>query len=884
MGAIRGRVVLWLSFVVGFLGVLVVVFVPPVTLSSEYSWDVVRGEPVVTGLVRPAVEEITVVGSCGLGGGASSEVLEADNWSVTVRGQVLEVASPLGGNVILASVLPGSCGFEVVYSLTDMAVSVTVVDDSSSGVVSEKFVVVPEAFRVSGFGVSGVGEPVFEQVVVETFPWGLGFSPVRFTVQVLLFGAVGLLIVRTIVRDRASASLGGEVRVFPQVGSRWSRWTVHGVVLVALVGGMMLFPSHFDDGWVFHRISGSLSSGVLSDPYLEGSWVVQLIWMEKSVAALLRFGADFVTLKIVFAVVVWLGWLAAAKAFRMVMASPSMSALIVLAAIYLAFSLAFLVTIRREPFVTGLVALFFVGFIGYVRQLREPYLLLAGLSAVAAGTLHQSGFVLIFPTLLLLGFSFWQARKRSVRWASVLEPVVTALLFGFALALLDYDLRTLIREVQAPLNQPDYVAPEWARWERLLGEPGWAWFPIVLGALVLLVLIGRFNRLTSSEKWIVMAVVSAPLGLFFALSKWPTHLAVLAVPMGLLAVIFANHSAGIFRGGRGSGSRVALLTAAGVLSILAISSEDIRHWVYPYRELSSGLIQEVLPDSWFGVLLIAVPLLGLTGYMVGILPNGFVSSMMSATLVGIILAPAGNHYGMLAADSYIYGGWSPLKQRVMDISGTPNCGLLDDVSIVVGARQVVSADGKETVDLQGPFDVDVYSIERVEESVRFDLSGDRETLALWVKPLRRHGEVLVELNDGQGGTRYIQLENLDDEMWRLVSVPQPSRWATIDVRPVAQPRDYKGVLVTVLSEVDLESSTQSITGSAVFSGPMVNTYIPCAREPEIIKGVWEGSDYLFRNNWGWPIGSEGVHGTLVEVAYREGVRGSFISLVKVVDK
>ena len=857
MGAIRGRVVLWLSFVVGLLGVLVVVFVPPVTLSSEYSWDVVRGEPVVTGLVRPAVEEITVVGSCGLGSGATSEVLEADNWSVAVRGQVLDVVSPLAGVPLLEVVLPGSCGFEVAYSLSDMAVTVTVVDDSTGGVVSQESAVVSEAFRVSGFGVSGVGEPVFSQVVVETFPWGLGFSPVRFIGQVLVFGAVGLLVLRTVLRDRASPPTVGDVEVFPRVGSGWSRWTIHGSVLVVLVAGMMLLPSHYDDGWIYQRFVDALGTGLYTNTYdSEDTWFVQGLWMEKIFAGLVFLGASFEVLRLVVVGVLWWGWWFLTRALERLGFIRRVSELVVAGSVFLAFALAFLMTIRPEPVIAVLVGLFFVGFIGFVRELREGYLLLAGIAAVAAGTAHQSGFVLLLPALLLIGFAAQAAMSRKMPWQEFALPIGVVAALGAGLIFFHYDWEFLAGASGDWIGGYEEVT-ESQRWDWLFSESGWRWWPVAVVGIVALLVPLLFHRLSKPDLLLVAGIFATPVGFFFTASKWSHHVGVLALSTVILLILGLSS----LRRVRSLASSLALVSLFIVIStpasIIAIQSTRPFQWSFPHRLYGDGVLEELFPgwnDASIFWLVPVLPVLALTVWVLGVvIGEQFrrVRGVVGLSFVSLlILAPAANHYGALVADSVVYQGWTPFKQRMMNLAGIDNCGLLDDLEIVVDAQPVVQERKGPIFRETGPFGLSVLQIARDQDEIVFETDEMSSQLMFWARSEDGPAEVTLRVQAiSSYQTRLEQSLSLSEDFWALIQIPSIGEddFLTISIQ-TAEPRG--SVWLTEVAKPTTKTALESVADSVILAGPAKSTYISCGSEPANLGGVLEQVDYIISANFG----------------------------------
>ena len=892
MGVLLRAVVVWVLFVVGVVGGLVLVFVPPVTLSSVHSWDVVRGEPVMTGLVRPAAEAITVVGSCGVGGGASGELLEADNWSVSVRGQDVEVASPLGGDVILSSVLPGSCGFEVAYSLTNMAVTVTVVDDSTGVVISQESAVVPEAFRVSGFGVSGVGEPVFDQVVVETFPWGLGFSPVRFIGQVLVFGAVGLLVLRTVLRDRASPPAVGDVEVFPRVGSRWSRWTIHGSVLVALVAGMMLFPSHTDDGWVFHRITESLRTGLFSEPYeASDAWMVQGLWIERSLSVLVKAGASFEVLRLLFASgLAWAWWFCVRNLERLGYLRRT-SEFAILASVFVAFSLALLMSIRQEPVVTVLAAAFFTGFLGFVHRPSESYLILAGLSAVAAGTAHQSGFVLLFPALLLVGIAIWHAANRMYAWQSVFAPILASLGFGLGLGLIDYDLASLLREAQGLRDEEYNRYSEVYRWSLMLSEPGWIWWPLVLFGAGVLVSTLTFQHMSNHRALILLGAAVAPLGLYLTASKWQWHWGALTIPALILVALSLPVIRGNFHGTRLRTAVFSGALLAGALAMVGtINREGLgsSNWSYPFRVFSDGTAIEIFGGdfsylSW--LLLPTLPVLFLLAVRLG----GILASkserlfrLVATTLIVVVsLAPVGNHYGMLVADSLVWQGWTPFKQRVANLAGVHNCGLLDELDIVVGARKLGEPGPSAKTNSLGPFGLPVFSLNHANPTVRINLYEGAEEIVLWTKANQAGDKVLVSAITPAGPIDVLDVTLNTNEYWMMWSLSSGKDWSEVVVTGSFDQSRFSGLLVTTPAFVQKSKALETVSGKVVASGPSVSTYIPCSIETRKIDGRPEQPDFVLGTNLGLTPFWDWIESEKIEVAFRVGTNGSFITLLKV---
>lgn len=851
--------------------------VPVVTSSHEKSWSAHEEGLTVTGLVNPGPKSLKVVGSC-QGGRSVEAALEADNWSIKLDSSTLSFEVRDASDQRLLVNLPNECIFDLNYRLETQSASVSLTDQNGEEFFVADTAVLNEPLHLGKFVVSFAGESPFIAVSAESSHGlieknvlrSVGFLLVVISISILLARVLwtDLLLLAKSMRGASLSSLFG------------ARNWVHVSLLLGLLSIAILAPSHFDDGWIFHRATITSPAEQIRDPYLWGVLVLQGVWLERLLSFFVERGFTFLFLKFLLSLVLWVGWLALSSAMRKAGLVSSTERLLILASVFGAFSAAFLLTMRPESVVALMVAIFFSFFILFVVKNRHSYLLYAAFAAVIAVATHPTGFILIGPAILAAIFAIRVGLQEGTGLSAVITISSAALILGLGLVFLEFDFRTALREARAITALDGYVQPEWSRWELLSSQSSFLWWPIAVMAFSLIVALSRYREFTSQERWIFLAVVLTPLGLFLSPSKWDTHLGTLVVP-AVVATALALPI--LVRAGRANPFEFsAFLGMAGVATLIALNSGGKRHWGYPFEPLQDGLVDRIVPGSGIGMLWLAVPLLPLGALIVARLRNGLRGTVIAVLSALMVLAPSLNHFGMLAANSIGHSGWTPAKQRLAELEGTNTCGLLDDVEVIVDVSTTAEDAQPSGASAPGPFGLKSHSLDQPGESIAFSLNPPREELVFWIKGTERNTSVLVELSNTEGQTRFLNVTELDDEMWRLVAIPRASRWEYIEVWSLPNARGRTGVLVSTPAEPVRVTALDALAESTVFSGPIVNTYIPCANEPGVVDGVWEMSDYLFRNDWGWPIGSEGVYGDFVEVAYRDGVRGSFISLVKVV--
>ena len=861
----------------GLIGAIILIISPVKTLPSEHSWEIESRDTIVTGLVRPTPENFVVRGVC-REQGPDSASLAGDNWAVEWAHQSLKLTGPVEGEPEFVEVLPSPCTFLVEYKLSTLEANIWAFDPATSNEYLKSTVVFSEPLTISKVVVSQGADRVFEQLTLQTFPNKKTFSLIRFLGHLLAAGAVLAFVVLTVRRDR------NDPKYSQNSGSDFQKnkggWAINASLLGGLLMVALLSPSHFDDGWIYHRAANSSFTNLLTDPYLSGGLVVQGIWFDRLVGLLGRFELGFLFAKALLVLSVWAAWLILSTALRRFGLLNSSGQLLVAGSLFGAFSAPFLLTLRQEPVVTLFGAMFFASALQFLSTRRSLFLLFAALSSVAAAATHPVGFIFILPTILLAYLSIrpWQGGKGN--FVPTIGAGLASFVFGSAIVFSEADLGTLLGEAREKANLENYVRPEWFRWEQLSLESSLFWWPIVLFALAAMIPLFFWDSLPVSQKWVFIASALTPIGLFLSPSKLVTHLGVFVVPGVILFAIVLSRIGQLNR--LTAPQLAAFFGLVGGSSLLALDRSGFRHWAYPWEPISEGFIDALLPGSGIGPLWLALPLLPFLGWVVA-KKNANVRVLIGAGLVSLfVLAPVINHLGMLSANALFHSGWSPAKQRILELSGRQTCGVLDDVDVIVGASQSGLPSGSFSFTEVGPFGLPATSLSDPGDSVRVTLGEPAEDLVLWVRSTVRNGGVLIELSNTKDQRRSIQLRELDESLWTLVSIPRPTRWDSIKVWPLPNVRGGTGVLVTTVAEPERATSKSRLAGSTIFSGPMVNTYIPCANEPRVIEGVWEASDYIFRNDWGWPIGAQAIHGDLVEVAHREGVRGSFISLVKVV--
>ena len=876
------RIIQAVIFGVSIVGLILVALSPPALVTSVHSWKLNDSMVQSAGLGNPAAREFRIEGFCPSSQLPKEELLGSANWALSVDGRTLIFVAKPNPDELLIELPDGDCEFSFLYrfDLKTVTHQVFPTDPSRDG--SKTRIELTEELLVSEIRVGPSASLILDTISVETQPWGLSRTLERALGQLLLFGALlsAFFFFRGKFRPVDSTVLA-PFRIKDRRVLDRQAWPIHIFVAGFLMTAMLLMPSHFDDGWIYKRIDDSISTALQVDPYVDSQLLVQGAALDKFLGVLLLGGLTIDGLRLAVVLALSVSWIYLANTLVSLGLLRRTVDLIVPASLFVAMSVSFLTTVRPEPFIVVLSALFFVAFFRYLFSGSRFTLLIAGILATVAPAIHHSGFVLLPPGLVLLGLALYESRGQSKRTLEVFLILWMAISAALSLILIELDVQTLMRTLAGPVGtSPGYLQPEWVRWERLSSDLGIYWWPILLGVLAAIFVLGRISNYRGFQ-WVIVGAVLSPIGLFFTPSKWLWHLGTLTVPLVIFAAIAAPSIRRFF--GR-PGNKALLIAFLGIAAIAALGSSEIRHWIYPHLVYPEGILGAIFPGVAVGLMAIAFPFMLLLFVFVTT-KSDLLTRFLSIPLVGfLILSPAVNFYGALAADALVHEGWTPAKQRINEIRGQETCGLLDDVDVIIDAQARGGIPGGVFSTPYGPFGLDAVLLTSPGESLVLSIDGSNEDLVMWVKGTERNTDVLVELGNSEGQTRHLNITELDDEMWRLVTIPRASRWETVQVWSLPNARGRSGVLVSVPAEPVREGSLTALPGTTIFAGPMVNTYIPCANEPGVSEGLWEPSDYLFRNDWGWPIGSQGIYGDFVEVAYRDGVRGSFISLVKVVSE
>ena len=875
-------------------------FVPPNTISSDYSWTLSANSQEKSGLLRPTPKNIALTGQCPTAP-THDETIRGDNWSVSFSGSQLTITDT-GDVPVISTTLPQSCDLIISYTApAQFGRSPHLsIETSSQGIATREEATPNVPWRLTSFESTSETAPKITQLTLTTHPWGITVTPWRVVGLILSLLAVSALVFlphrgpRNVFALSSSRIREGELTLPESAAQDKTDWKqnggIHALVLLALVAGMMVFPSYWDDGYVLDRISQSLSTGVFTNPYgQEDIWLPLGLWLERLMALQVFLGASFEQMRLLFAFLLWGAWLALSGFLsRLNYISHPLERLIT-AATFVAFSLAFLVTIRAEPIVAVLAALFFIGFVGFVHTHRRSYLMISGLAAVMAVTAHQSGFALLFPAVLLIGIAVWRASRGIISNRDLAYPIIAAILLGATLAFLDYDVFTLFGETKLAASYEMNSRSESARWRGLAREPGWKWWPLLVAAIALLGASARFFSMNSRERLLLLAVATTPLGLFFTASKWTHHFGGLAVP-GVLAVVLAIMGLRkVFKDRFGTVVALVVLTVVGgYLTFVQINRHGIWVWEYPVKKFSNGVVGELLPGVDFGTLWWLLPWL----------PLFFVALAASATLMSrngprhlaaisyvlatiFIVFPSANHYGMLVVDSAASSSWTPLQQRLKVLAGQSTCGMLDDISPLVSA----TPDGA-TISIPsgvGPFDLPVYTVHG-DSSINFSPSADSpRALSLWVTAAADPVAIDASISATGGATSpVVEKLELTPTYWRRVEIPAGKSWADL-VIAAHDPGHGSQFYITHLAATTDSFSADVLSGTTILAGPPRSTYIPCASEPKNNGGTWGTIDYLVFSDRHPGYRLDLVSGDKVEVGDSFGKRNSYIRLWKVID-
>lgn len=384
----------------------------------------------------------------------------------------------------------------------------------------------------SGVNVSGV-----------TRPFGLTSSNIRLAL--LLTSSAGLLLAgfmwsRGRWRKAIAKLTGRELRA-------WS--LVDLFVLASLASLVLLAPNFSDDQWVIETTRYFSEEGVLSSVFSpETIWLPTGTVFYTFYAAVLAVTGNIFFLRLVPASALMVGWVILRKTLP-VAHNAQLVQIWSAALFFVLFSSGWLITLRPEPVVVLLSAIFASSVWNFRTSGNQFHAFLAFISAGLALSTHQSGLVLLFPAVafaLYWAMLFIRSSQRHSFVAVLLSTFTFLTISTFGV----YDLKVVLdsviewRSFDTHDKGPEDEIFRWtgAMSDALESRSTPILVTAVLIAIALMVPLRPRNTFFSLARWFL---ILSSAGLVLTASKWAWHLGALAIPallffLSLNSVFAAN--------------------------------------------------------------------------------------------------------------------------------------------------------------------------------------------------------------------------------------------------------------------------------------------------------------------------------------------------------
>ncbi len=373
------------------------------------------------------------------------------------------------------------------------------------------------------------------------------------------------------VRYRPTSGYAGDI----DGESKRSPWVTlsDALLLVVAITALFLVPPLSDDGWVLTTGRNYSSLGFFSNyftasaaPQPQGFWwaLIEQLWLRDPDTPLLVMRLP----SLVLVLLAW--WVFRRHLLDRVFPDNLRPVARAAAAVTLgAFILSWTPTLRPEPVVALLLVLQFILVLRYARSQSPSTLLLAGLVAGLAFSLHQSGWVVVTAGIAMVAplWRWWRSSRNKL--ASVFLVVSIAMLCaGLVVGLLmlhsNFAVASWSNTAFSREGVHDLMFKELERLDSFAG--GQAPLRVLCLALVGLAIVGFLVRVPrkpdSAATLLGRVALWSLLGLLLTSSKWIWHVAAVwpavAALMGVAAVSLARD-----RGG--ATGAVALVGATAVL-------------------------------------------------------------------------------------------------------------------------------------------------------------------------------------------------------------------------------------------------------------------------------------------------------------------------------
>ena len=847
----------------GLLLSLVAFLIPPSFTRSLITWN--PDSASASGslqLTRGWPDRMTLRGDCEKMRSAPPGVL-FDSGSLRLKktANMLQAVDPTETVLAEAPITDEPCDVVMEYSDTSEVITLSVGSIESAHTLKSGTHLAVERLQAPLGAESGI-----ESVAILTRPSAITQTADRIVclvISVLLL--LGAFVMELRRRSRSRVHWPVSMRL---VGS-------DGFVAFALAISVVLIPALLDDGWVFERGRWFFDRGVFAN-YFGGDYLMpQGFWNESLLAIFIRAGVPFVGLRIVVALALIVGWiiLRAGLLDRLDRGGASVALVrLPCAAVYLAFAIPYLVTLRAEPWV-ALCAV--VAFVGLARFLERPssialaVVLVASAFAVAA---HQTGWVLLGPALVALWLSVTAVRRRTIKRRDLSFALIVGVGSGIFLFALQFDVGTLraaVEEVAATPSASFFILDELNRYSLLLGS-GVA--PRLFAVLLLIPIttfaLTRSGYFSQRERWLVGAAFLSFAGLLLTSSKWIWHFGVYAIPAVVLCAVLLTD---LVRPNSVKRRQVFFAVLLPVLVLLmGFSFKQIYGWWGSSAYSFSSWLEfsETLAGNSTRIWWVVAFVVSWIGGIVIDRHRSFFSLRLGTIIFAVfVLLPISFSVAWIVGDSIPRDQWSQAKMNLKTLAGRDSCGALSGVSVVIGVDPLVEIErSSESLApggfphisgiTDGPFDgLPTWGTWGAGAVVKTpdDLSNTLRS------PIYSVGGVkeLTFWSAGSADIRVVFFTSTGKQLnpIKLLASGQ-QRW---DMHTLAVPADALRVTILLDDNSILlggwgavsapvravrRKAADVIPTSITLVGPFERMFFPCANLPSPVDGYWPRVDYL----------------------------------------
>lgn len=670
---------------------------------------------------------------------------------------------------------------------------------------------------------------------------------------------------------------------------RWPDLLLLGVLVVATIGQTYIY----DEGWILFRSANGFRTG----EFLEFFWAesptnFQGNFLEFLYGAVLAAGVSYWGLDVLQALVASLPWFIVRR-WVIKGRNNGWQVEIVLVAFYLSLALAWLGTMRPEGVMAALLVLVVVLLPRVGDNPNGMEALAVPLLTGVAASIHQE--VVLFTGPLAIYCLLLVDALRKKKLAPFRAGLIALVSLGVSLHLLVFQqsLGQLRFSLAVWLSRDGYRGSEFSRWSGLFTEPGWKWWPILLGLIAVLFLYARFSLLSSRYRLLLVSSTSAGFGIVLTGSTWIWHIGALVGLFFLIGVLGIEQCRkfGILRGqteflGIPIVTFMALAVAVSWGPVARSSDFALRY--HRFGATEKALSQEVAFTIWV-FLIVALATVSISTFLWDRRRHwiaGFYAVVASVSL----LLPFAQYAGAVVADTVYSDKWTLAKQRLAGMTLEESCGLQSEISIVSSANSI-SGQAKNEDDSSGPFGLKTSIKEGRFHEIEFFAPKNGE-VGFWVS----RGDALMMTPDvGEPLTLVLSGARLNQEGLSEFNLggrlyPRFGTWSLVLLQAqegrnkvyvyVETDGEEQQFFITDIAELDWRQLSTLDEQQEFLINPAAIPYFPCANLSDWQGPYLEQPDYVVAPNMNVPR-LFSLEGTPVEVGRalsRGGLRWSVLDL------